>query len=635
MSKMPLQSRVCASLLPLLVLLMMAMATTPSWGIRVMTYNVLNYQSGRISQLQTVFNAIDADVIVLQEVDDLSAALTILSSVLNAPGGPGGYSFATFTTDGSLTNNALYFRSTVMTFTGSHIDVNTSPRETDRWRLNLVGYPGVTLYVYGMHLKAGSSGSDQADRLTATQLIRSNSNSLFPDSHIIFAGDYNIRASSESSYQQLIGSQADNTGRGFDPINSPGTWHNNSAFAVIHTQSPHNNNAGAPGGAAGGGIDDRFDFLLVSSALNDTDGFSYVPGTYRTFGNDGLHFNDDINDSPTIPEGAAVANALHGASDHLPVIADFQVPAKITHDTTLVLGTVLVGAPTSGTLAVSNSGDLGTFGFVDGLSYSLSGSAGVTVPAGTFNDAAGGGGNSHTVSMSTAVAGSLSGQVTINSNVGTQQVPVTGSVLRHAVPSLDPATQTTTGPLDFGTHGAGGFSSESFSIYNLGYDFLQGPLNVWAVNIIGPDAARFSIDGGFSASLVTGLPQSYSVTFDDSGPDGSYSAIMIFATRDDPSLAGGVGLGNVTVNLSATKSSGGCPTPFIRGEVNDDGIVNIGDPVYLLAFLFSMGPAPVPFAESDANGDGSTDVADTVYLLTFLFGSGPQPPAPFPVFGCP
>ena len=31
-------------------------------------------------------------------------------------------------------------------------------------------------------------------------------------------------------------------------------------------------------------------------------------------------------------------NALHGASDHLPVVADFQVPAKLGHDVAIAMG---------------------------------------------------------------------------------------------------------------------------------------------------------------------------------------------------------------------------------------------------------------------------------------------------------
>lgn len=630
------RSRWLPRTLALCFLLSALLLPTPSWGIRVVTYNVLNYQGGRITELQLIFNAIDADIIVLQEVDSLSAAAGLLTNVLNGAGGPGGYSFGTFTTDGTLTNNALYYRNTVVSFSGSHIDVNTSPRETDRWRLTLVGYPGEFLYVYGMHLKAGSTSSNQDDREVAAALIRTNANLLPPDSNFILAGDYNIRSSTEASYQNLIGSQADNTGRAVDPINSPGTWNNNSSFALIHTQSPHSNNPGAPGGAASGGIDDRFDFLLMSQALVDGDGLAYVPGTYRTYGNDGLHFNADINDAPTIPEGAAMANALHGASDHLPVIADLQVPAKLSFTSTLTLPTVVVGATNiSAPLTITNSGDLATFGFVDQLTYALGASVGITVPPGMFFDAAGGSSNNHTVSLNAPSAGAVNGLVTINSNVGTEQVTVNGSVLRHSVPSLAPTSQQFTVTADFGSHTTGSFTDQQVDVYNFGYDALQASMEVFAASFTGPDAARFSLVGGFSPATIAGGSQPFTIAFDDSGPSGTYSATLLLDVRDDMTLPGATGQGSLAVTLTASLASGNCPTPFIRGDVNDDAVVNIGDPVFILAFLFSQGAAPAPAEEGDANGDGGTDVADSVYLLAYLFGTGAPPPAPFPGLGCP
>jgi hypothetical protein len=50
-------------------------------------------------------------------------------------------------------------------------------------------------------------------------------------------------------------------------------------------------------------------------------GFDVVPGTYGAFGNDGQHFNNDINaDGFNNAVGYTVATALRQASDHLPVL---------------------------------------------------------------------------------------------------------------------------------------------------------------------------------------------------------------------------------------------------------------------------------------------------------------------------
>ena len=75
--------------------------------------------------------------------------------------------------------------------------------------------------------------------------------------------------------------------------------------------------------------------------------------------------------------------------------------------------------------------------------------------------------------------------------------------------------------------------------------------------------------------------------------------------------------------------------PFVRGNVNDDGAVDVGDAIYLLAFLFSMGSPPFIPESGDVNADGAIDIADPIALLHYLFADGNPPPAPFPDEGCP
>jgi putative component of membrane protein insertase Oxa1/YidC/SpoIIIJ protein YidD len=65
-----------------------------------------------------------------------------------------------------------------------------------------------------------------------------------------------------------------------------------------------------------------------------------------------------------------------------------------------------------------------------------------------------------------------------------------------------------------------------------------------------------------------------------------------------------------------------------RGDVNipnGDGVVDIGDVVYLINYLFKHGAAPVPFIEGDTNCDGIVDVGDVVILINYLFKNGPVP----------
>ncbi|MFN0058137.1 MAG: M12 family metallo-peptidase [Planctomycetota bacterium] len=68
---------------------------------------------------------------------------------------------------------------------------------------------------------------------------------------------------------------------------------------------------------------------------------------------------------------------------------------------------------------------------------------------------------------------------------------------------------------------------------------------------------------------------------------------------------------------------------FVRGDANDDGIVDIADPVTTLNYLFAMGPASCLDA-LDSNDDGQLNVADPIFSLSYLFSQGTPPPAPFP-----
>ena len=62
-----------------------------------------------------------------------------------------------------------------------------------------------------------------------------------------------------------------------------------------------------------------------------------------------------------------------------------------------------------------------------------------------------------------------------------------------------------------------------------------------------------------------------------------------------------------------------------RGDANGDGIVNVGDIVYLVSYLYKGGPGPTPMEAGDANCDGITNVGDIVYLVSYLYKGGPPP----------
>ncbi|MEE9442160.1 MAG: trypsin-like peptidase domain-containing protein [candidate division Zixibacteria bacterium] len=78
----------------------------------------------------------------------------------------------------------------------------------------------------------------------------------------------------------------------------------------------------------------------------------------------------------------------------------------------------------------------------------------------------------------------------------------------------------------------------------------------------------------------------------------------------------------IPVNLIVTEF------PYICGDANGDGYVNLGDAVFLVTFIFRSGPAPDPLESGDANCDGNADVGDAVYVINFAFKFGPKPCCP-------
>lgn len=86
-----------------------------------------------------------------------------------------------------------------------------------------------------------------------------------------------------------------------------------------------------PDGGATGGLDDRFDHIMVSGdILNNTKGCMYVQGSYKALGQDGKHFNKSVTSSPANSDVPLnIIQSLYEMSDHLPVYADFEIRSSL------------------------------------------------------------------------------------------------------------------------------------------------------------------------------------------------------------------------------------------------------------------------------------------------------------------
>jgi hypothetical protein len=69
-------------------------------------------------------------------------------------------------------------------------------------------------------------------------------------------------------------------------------------------------------------------------------------------------------------------------------------------------------------------------------------------------------------------------------------------------------------------------------------------------------------------------------------------------------------------------------TVYARGDCNGDGIVNVGDVLYLINYLYKNGSIPLPSWTGDVNCDREINLGDAVYLINYLFKNGPPPCTP-------
>ena len=305
----------------LLILVSILNAST----VRIMTYNILNYEdeNNREDDYALILDFTQPDLIVAQEIIGQTGYSHFQSDVLDVVD-PNGWSSAPFTNQTAQQDIALYYKHDIFTFVSTSVVYtaqSSGTRDVIQW-IMLHNLSGLEFNIYGVHLKASSGSSNANQRLQETTILRNHLNELAANSFIV-AGDFNIysnNSSSEPAFDMLTGASDNNNGRLFDPIDRIGHWHNNSSYSDVHTQSPRTSSFG---GGANGGMDDRFDWLFVSqSILDETSSMYYVDGTYSAFGNDGNHFNDAINDGTNNSVSAEMADALHDASDHLPVYMD-------------------------------------------------------------------------------------------------------------------------------------------------------------------------------------------------------------------------------------------------------------------------------------------------------------------------
>ena len=304
--------------------------------IRVMHYNLLYYDmntswctsinnnvNDKDTYLKTITSHFKPDIFTVNEMNGRASSTDrIIDNVLNTDG-DSHYQRANFT--GSYLVNMLYYNSRKLALK-SQSYILTSPRITDVYRLYYKSddlTKGDTTFItcFVTHLKAGSYDENVYDRSQAASQIMNYINNYNITDNVLFMGDFNVYSSAEPAFQSFM----TETASGFqfnDPINALGDWNNNYSYAPYHTQSTHTSGDCH----SGGGMDDRFDFILTSQPIIEgSAGITYAKNTYWSYGQDGKRFNQTLISPTNTSLPTNVLSALYKMSDHLPVTLKLYV----------------------------------------------------------------------------------------------------------------------------------------------------------------------------------------------------------------------------------------------------------------------------------------------------------------------
>ncbi|HEX4589489.1 MAG TPA: PEP-CTERM sorting domain-containing protein [Gemmataceae bacterium] len=375
----------------------------PGFGqtLRIVSWNTANDVSGTGGDTHpptiggpadAVFRAIGAlsvtgsaparpiDVLALQESaintgTGVNATAQAYANVLNSIYPGANYVAATLnaTTDGAATGNGpntLVYRSTTVTLLSQAgigtVSSSGAARQVARYQFQPVGYSSsAAFYLYDDHFKSGTTTTDDNRRGVEATTITNDVSSLPANTPVVFAGDYNsTNQTADQGYHGVTTGSASN--HGIDPLNPAGltqTWDNTIRY---ETESPATSAAFT--GQSTGGMHFRDDFLLNSPGMLSGNLIKYIAGSSVSFGNtatfdasgnqinpathsnsgaisssNAAAFAAELSGQYTTSGAGNVLTSLTQASDHLPVVADYQLTAVPEPSSLLLLLTATPG----------------------------------------------------------------------------------------------------------------------------------------------------------------------------------------------------------------------------------------------------------------------------------------------------
>lgn len=316
-------------LLCLALILLCPLVNYGQTEIKTMFYNVLNFFSApptnRLEILNSILSTYEPDLFMVSEVESQLDAQNILTQSFQYTSESIAQSPFLFNTSGASLIHQLVYYNTDKFKLNYTSQIETNVRSINHYSFELNTDSKIIFEVFVAHLKASSGLENEAERLYEAQQFIKYIQDFPSQTNILLAGDFNVYSSLEPAFQTLLNGTEHI--KMLDPINSFGDWHNNSSFSGIHTQSTRISNAEFDDFGAGGGLDDRFDIMLISDVLNsETNSISYIENSYKAWGNNSNCFNNSINSLDCGGEyNQDLREWLYLMSDHLPVVMSFNL----------------------------------------------------------------------------------------------------------------------------------------------------------------------------------------------------------------------------------------------------------------------------------------------------------------------
>lgn len=322
-------------------------------NIKAMFYNLLNYDNdfesrSKTPYLKSIIESVEPDLFMVCELRSETASNYMFDNALvnHNPD----FKKAPYRNSESPATSLLqmvYYNSSKLILESTNV-IPTITRDINHYTFvvnskNSQQNP-IKMEVFVTHLKASRGAQNRQKRLASIENFVWELEKLPKNSNIIFAGDFNFYTSNEEGFLKLIDEV--NSIKIIDPINrlcptfpndgkdyfdedfdATYFW-NNSTFADVHSQSTRSSSLSD---GSGGGMDDRFDFIMISENLKDNNPITYKPHSYKTIGNNGNCYNSFVSNSSCSGEYSQnLRNALFNFSDHLPITIDLEVTSTLS-----------------------------------------------------------------------------------------------------------------------------------------------------------------------------------------------------------------------------------------------------------------------------------------------------------------